>query len=290
MQALSPLARRCSRLAVVNGRTSVVLALLCAALPLGAAAQEAEDAQGAETTHESGESGEAEETANAGEDYEPDQRGTLDQPQSEPESDAGGEAESVEEISRTSGMAAYEAGLHLDISLSLGAALTTLDVMGDGNLVRSDQQGAIGGAIGLMAGVHIGPVLLGGRANFTLDPSFVLVNAGLEAQVMLMRGELVPFVRGSVGVSAVTALDGALASQRRADIWGVGTELGVGLRWYLLPRLFVGADLSGGWHHLFREGLPACTSECTEGTYDVRQSGESDALSLRISLMLGWTF
>src|SRR5690606_15923375 len=115
-----------------------------------------------------------------------------------------------------------------ELQLWLGGTVSTLDIAGDGNLVRADQHGAFGGAFGFGAGFRVGPVLIGPRVGLTLDPAFALANLALGAEVALLPGDIAPYVRASVGATLVTALERPLPDQEEAGILGVGVEVGAG--------------------------------------------------------------
>ncbi|MCZ7682868.1 MAG: hypothetical protein M5U28_30335 [Sandaracinaceae bacterium] len=293
-------------------RTSMRAAALAAALALlaGPALARAQDEQGdpEESAEDGGryepdQRGEHDEEGSGGEGYEPDQRGEHDEeeqsgggesyepdqrgehePEPEPVVATAGAAPDVEEARGLGG------GVGLEVSLWAGGGVLGAEAAGGDNLVRSTQQSSIGGAFGLSASVRVGPVAVGPRLSFSIDPSILLVHTGLGADVFLLDGPLVPYVRASIGLSIATPLGDLLPAQGDASILGVGVELGVGVRWRATDHLFVGVELAGGWHHLWRAAVPDCTSGCTDGELDLRRPGESDALSVRVALTLGWTF
>lgn len=222
--------------------------------------------------------------------YEPDQRGEHDE-REEVEADAGRAGPSVE-LSGASVGGTYtrESDLGFELSLWLGGALTALDVAGDGNLVRESQRGSFGSSFGFAAGMRFGPVIVGPRVGLTIDPSFLLADLGLGVDVLLMDGAIAPYVRAAGYGSLVTGLASPLPDQDHAGIAGAGAELGAGVRWRPWRGLVVALDAAGIWRHLFRDPLPACSANCADAPFDLTRPGESDALQLRLSLSVGWTF
>jgi hypothetical protein len=228
--------------------------------------------------------------------YEPDQRGVVEPqqpPAVEPQS-----LERREQIAAEPGSADAEiAGEYaasgsrfgLELAIDLGAALTALDSAGQSNLVRSTQEGSVGAAIGVRAGFRIGPASFGPHIAMILDPSFILANLGIGVHVMLLPEEIAPFVSFALGATIVSNLGDALPAQEGTGIFGIGAELGGGVRWQSRDGLILGGEAAAGWHHLWRDGV-ACEGECTDGDFDVRDPGESDALTLRLSLFAGYAF
>lgn len=267
-------------LAPVLRRTPLHLLALLALAPAVALAQEEE--QQPEVVLES--EGAEQPLAVDGGTYEPDQRGGHDQPEREVERQ---ETTMLVDAGSVRGDSLDDFGFEL--ALSLGGSLTSLDVTGDGNLVRASQRGSFGSSFGLAAGVRFGPVVLGPRAALTIDPSFLLADFGLGVDVILMGGELAPYVRAAAFGSIVAGLSTPLPQQEHAGIAGFGAELGAGVRWRPWRGLIVGLDVAGAWRHLYRDSI-ACTSSCTEESFDLGRAGESDALQLRISLSVGWAF
>lgn len=255
-------------------RTSVRAAALAAALALLA---------GPAIAHAQDEQRDPEESAEDGGRYEPDQRGEHE---AEPVMATAGAAPDSEEARGFGG----GRGVGVELALWAGGGVLGVDAAGGDNLVRSTQRSSIGGAFGLSASLRVGPLAVGPRVSFAIDPSILLVHTGLGADVFLLDGPLVPYVRASVGLSVAAPLGDLLAAQGDARILGVGVELGVGVRWRATDHLFVGVELVGGWHHLWRAAVPDCTSGCTDGELDLRRPGESDALSVRVALTLGWAF
>ncbi len=231
--------------------------------------------------------------------YEPDQRGAQQQPppyepdqrgaEGDEEADAGATMQAMPASAELAGESSGS-GIGVDLALWLGASVTALDAIGEGNLVRARQEGSFGAALGFSANLRIGQVAFGPRVSMILDPSFVLANLGIGAQYMILPEAFTPFVSASVGGTIVTALGDALPSQREVGIGGIGADVGGGVRWDVTRDLVVGAELSFGWHYLWRDAAPACTTECAEPEFDVRTTGESDALTLRLSLFAGYSF
>lgn len=301
IESLSPNARACRTLGAVQHRATIVLryaialVLLASVLPGRARAQESEtDAPPADAV-ENDEAAQAEENAVVGGTYEPDQRGEHEEPgEQEERGEENVELQSSEVTGdvATASAPAYGGSdeLGFELRLWLGGAATSLDPVGDGNLVSSAQDGGIGGAVGFGGAVRFGSLRIGPRVGFTIDPSFVLTNIALGADYLLTSDEIVPYLRASVGMSIVDLLGDAPAQQSTADIFGIGVEVGAGARWYAYRGLFLGLELTGGWHHLWRAAVPDCTGGCTAGAFDLRRSGESNGLSLRLSIDVGWTF
>lgn len=229
--------------------------------------------------------------------YEPDQRGALE---TEPPGEAQ-EEEAPLEQTRTepgsvnisaqadSGYATSSSRFGFELALELGASLTALDSAGQSNLVRETQEGSVGAALGFRAAFRVGPAAIGPRVAMIIDPSFVLANLGIGVHVMLLPDAVAPFVSAALGATIVSALGDPLPAQQNAGIFGLGAELGGGVRWQSHVGLIMGAEVAAGWHHLWRDGA-ACASECSDGEFDVREPGESDALTLRLSLFAGYSF
>lgn len=268
----------------------MLFALACAPAIAHAQEGEGEEPQAdGETPYEPDQRGEHEDPEPQ---YEPDQRGEhgeegeSEQTSAPPEPtvDAGGSAELASSEGRSA------SGIGVDLALWLGASVTALDAVGDGNLVRSTQEGSFGATLGFTASMRFGQVAIGPRVMMILDPSFVLANLGIGAQVMLLPDDLTPFVSAAIGGTIVTGLGDPLPSQGDVGIFGIGAELGGGVRWQASSDLVVGAELAAGWHHLWRDAVPACEGECSESELDLRTSGESDGLTLRLSLFAGYAF
>lgn len=274
---------------------AIALALVAIAVPELARAQEESDEtteteEAAETATEDGDyepdqRGEHdEEEATGGEGYEPDQRGEHDEPQEELDAAVGVATAAYERGE------ALDRGLGFDVQLWLGAGFLGIDAAGGDNLVRATQRSSISAALGLAAGLRLGPVIVGPRVGLSIDPTMLLANVALGADVLLLDGDIAPYVRASLGLTLAAPLGDQLPAQSEASILGVGLEVGVGARWRFYRGLYLGLELAGGWHHLWREALPSCTGECADADLDLRMPGESDALTLRLSLSVGWAF
>jgi hypothetical protein len=279
------------------------LVFASALAPSWALAQESEAEGEGEPRYEPDQRGaEGDESGGEGEpQYEPDQRGAQ-QPEPRYEPDQRGATE--EDVTVATEQASYApasagdseyatsggSGMGVDLVLSLGGAISALDAAGQGNLVSASQEGSFGASLGFNAMFRIGRVAFGPRVSMILDPSFVLANLGIGAQVMLTEDAIAPYVSASIGGTIVTGLGDALPSQETAGIFGVGAELGGGVRWHATREVIVGAELGAGWHHLWRDAVPSCTTDCTGSELDLRTSGESDALTLRLSLYAGYSF
>lgn len=210
--------------------------------------------------------------------YEPDQRGAVDSaPVSESMEMSGG---------------GYGGGrfFGFDVSLFLGAGLSGLDAAGGDNLVLSTQQGAVGASFGVGLGLRFGPVSLGPRFAFIVDPSFVLGTFGVDVTVALLEERVTPTVRASIAYATLLSLSDALPSQSDARVSGISAELAVGVRWTFASPFVVGAELAGTWMHLGRDAVPSCTTGCDAGAFDLRRGGESDALGLRLHVFGGISF
>jgi hypothetical protein len=273
----------------VSRRAAIATACLwCALAPSFAYAQEAEPAPAEETP-------EAEtQAAEEADPYEPDQRGVEGEsetaPQAPPQERA--DSETVELQSLAGSYVSSRAGseLGVDLALWLGASLTSLDVGESNNLVREAQEGSFGAAFAFSFAMRMGYVSIGPRVGFQWDPSFVLATIGLDATVRLTPDEIAPYIRASLSGLLLVGLEDSLPRQSQAGIGGIGAEIAGGVRWDVADRFMVGAELSGGWYHLWRGSDPACDAECTDGELDLRERGESDALTLRLSVFAGWWF
>lgn len=291
MRSLSPHARGWPTLAAVRSpqralvASWVVLALVASAAP--ARAQEESEAEGAAETNEA-DAAEGEATIEGN--YEPDQRGETDETEEEEQGTA---ADSVTTAESMPASPVYQSSsgrtFGLDLTLSLGGAVTALEAAG-GNVVSSAQADPVGGSLDLSAALRYRALSIGPRVALTLDPQFLLTNVAIGADWTLTNDAVAPYVRASVGLSVVDVLGGALPQQGAADILGVGVELGVGVRWSIDDGFFLGLELAGAWHHLWRAAVPTCTGSCTDGAFDLRRSGESDALQLRLSVTAGYRF
>jgi len=137
--------------------------------------------------------------------------------------------------------------------------------------------------------LRIGPISLGPRVTFTADPSFVLGAIGLDVGAELTDERLVPTLRVSLSYAFALSLSDPLPSQ--SSVGGLWTELGAGFRYYPGGPFHFGAELSGGWLALFRAADPACVDSCTDmGTFDLRRSGQSHGLTLRLHIYGGFGF
>lgn len=237
-------------------------------------------------------------------DYEPDQRGEHDGPEPRPEPDeaapppmapdsedeARGDITTVSEsmpgVARTAADGSSFFGF--DVQLWLGGGLTSVEAFENQNLVRPDQQGGFGANLGLSAGLRMGPITVGPRATLTVDPSFLLITVGADVRVILTSDAVAPTLRASLSGVFLTGLSDALPSQSGAG--GVHAELGAGVRWHFGGGFTFGAEVSGGYLHLDRQEEAGCTAPCTEGEFDLRRSGSSDGLTLRLNLSAGYRF
>jgi hypothetical protein len=218
------------------------------------------------------------------EDYEPDQRGAEDEAEeldAEP-SPAPAEARSYAEDVALSGSAETAAGrgLGLDLQLPLGAGLSALDAFGGNNLVQSDQGGSAGGSFGAVIGLGLGPLTIGPRLTFTIEPGFVLGAVGLDVQVALTSGWVAPTMRLSVSYAFMVGLADPLPSQNHPD--GVWTELGLGARFHVAGPFSIGVEVSAGWLALFRGEVPMCTDPCTGDELDLSESGAAHGVTGRL--------
>ena len=297
---------RSDTLCLVRRLLLLALLLVCCA-PAAAWAQE-EPADGVETE------------TTGDEDYEPDQRGADPQPEPDPqyepdqrgvdggsgggeegyEPDQRGEHESPEpdrEVQLTSaGMEAAEYapggrlfGVHA--SLWLGGGYTGLDAFGARDLVRDGQRGGAGFNLGFSVGPRIGPVNVGLRHTLTVDGGFTMGTLGVDAQVALPAlGPVIPTVRLGLGYAFFFGLSDPLPAQSEARLDGIYAELGIGAALRLGGPFMVGAELSGGWTHLWRQPVEGCATGCSDGGFDARRPGEGDGLTLRLQIWGGVSF
>lgn len=252
------------------------------------------DQRGAEDDESPEDTGGAEGEATGGGGYEPDQRGAEGD---EEELDEGGGADAepmapgedrVYTESEGVTAAAARRGLGLDLQLIVGFGLNGLDAFGGGNIVQDTQRGSVGGSFGAVLGLGVGPLTIGPRATFTVEPGFVLGAIGLDVQVALTSGWVAPTMRLSVSYAFLLGLSDALPSQNAPD--GVWTELGLGARFHVAGPFSIGAELSGGWIALFRGEVTDCTDRCEENGLDVTQSGSANGATLRLHVYGGLSF
>lgn len=293
---------------------------LCLAIPGGAAAQDVQEeppADEADPQYEPDQRGATEEEPG----YEPDQRGATGEegggedtgaaePQYEPDQrgvDAGGDDGVQEEAAPApedaygetllSAEADYARGSSYGRSpfgfaaqLWLGGGFTGLDTFEGDNLLR-DGQGTSGGAsLGAMLGLRIGPVILGPRLTFGVESGLAMGAVGLDVQLELATGEVVPTLRASLSYAFALSLSDALPSQNAPS--GLWTELGGGARWYLGGPFVLGADLSVGWLATFRDAVPDCDAPCVDpaSTLDLTRDGSGHGFTFRLHLYGGVTF
>ncbi len=293
-------------------RLSLVLPLaLWLALPRVAGAQAAEDeapaqeeAVGDEGGYEPDQRGAEDEAPPDGtgggeqaageEGYEPDQRGAEDEAEeldtegaeAPPEPTSG--RSYAEDVSLSGSASAAGRGLGLDLQLILGAGLSALDAFGGNNLVQSDQGGTAGGSFGAVIGLGVGPLTIGPRLTFTVEPGFVLGAVGLDVQVALTSGWVAPTMRLSVSYAFMLGLADPLPSQNHPD--GVWTELGLGARIHVTGPFSIGVEVSAGWLALFRGEVPMCTDPCTGDELDLTESGAAHGITGRLHVYGGLRF
>ena len=77
---------------------------------------------------------------------------------------------------------------------------------------------------------------------------------------------------------------------RREFLPGLLAELGLGAALRVGGPFLVGAEVSAGWTHLFRQPVPGCATECADERLDLRRAGEGDGLTLRLHLWGGVSF
>lgn len=237
----------------------------------------------AEGSYESDQGG-GEDTAGGETGYEPDQRGAAEEPLSAP----GASQEMFAASDDSEGTSGGRRSIGLDLELWLGLGLTDLGAIDGDNLVRSTQQGGVGGSIGASLRLGIGQLSFGPRFTVSIDPSFVLGAIGLDVRAALMRGAFVPTVRLALSYAFLAGIGDAPPSQPSAA--GAWTELGIGFNWRIQGPWVLGADLAGGWLALFREGVVDCVDPCTESDFDVRRDGQSHGLTLRLHVFTGVSF
>lgn len=224
-----------------------------------------------------------------GGDYEPDQRGDHD-PEDEPESEPRVEltgATMDAEAAYAPGGALF--GFHA--SLWLGGGYTGLDALGAEDLVRETQRGGGGFSFGVVVGPRLGPVDLGLRHTITVDGGFTMGTLGLDTRLALPAlGPVIPTVRLGVGYAFFLGLSDPLPAQAEARLDGIYAELGLGAALRVGGPFLVGAEVSAGWTHLFRQPVPGCATECADERLDLRRAGEGDGLTLRLHLWGGVSF
>jgi hypothetical protein len=211
--------------------------------------------------------------------YEPDQRGEHEPPPSPDRMGATGASIALESYSGS------RRSPRLEVELGLGLSLTRLQVGGE-NLVPAVSTGGAGAAIDLALGWRFDAARIGPRLALTVDPSFVLTHVALELDVELLDGPIAPFLRAAIGGSLVAPL----FDHGGGTIGGLGVDLAVGARWRLGRGFYLGAELGGAWHVLFRSAAPECVDRCTDGAFDARRAGQSHALQLRTTIFAGFAF
>lgn len=245
-----------------------------------------EDGQGGDTSG----GGEGTDTTSDGDEpqYEPDQRGGHEGDEEEA-SEPVSEMLAADSSAGGRGYADRDGGLGFYTHFLLGGGLTGLDAIEGDNLVLPAQQGSFDVSFGLALGLRIGPISIGPRLTFTADPSFFLGALGLDVGADLTDDRLAPTLRVSLSYAFALSLSDPLPSQR--SVGGLWAEVGAGFRYTVEGPLYFGAELSGGWLALFRAADPACVDMCTDmGTFDLRRSGESHGLTLRLHLYGGFGF
>ncbi|MEZ4340377.1 MAG: hypothetical protein R3B82_27470 [Sandaracinaceae bacterium] len=247
------------------------------------------DQRGADEGPDTG--GEGTDQSTGGGEYEPDQRGA--EGEEEELDSAGADAAPMEpdrafSVSEGEAASAARRGLGLDLQLIVGAGLNGLDAFGGDNLVQDTQRGSFGGSFGAVIGLGVGPLTVGPRATFTIEPGFVLGAIGLDVQVALTSGSIAPMMRLSVSYAFLLGMSDALPSQNAPD--GVWTELGLGARFRVAGPFSIGVELAGGWIALFRGAVPGCTERCDENGLDVTESGASHGATLRLHVSGGLSF
>jgi len=174
--------------------------------------------------------------------------------------------------------------------LWLGGGFTGLDTFEGDNLLRAGQASSGGASLGAMIGLRVGPVTLGPRLTFSVESGLAMGAVGLDVQLELASGRVVPTVRASVSYAFAFALSDALPSQNAPS--GLWTELGGGARWYLGGPFVLGGDLSVGWLATFRDAVPGCDAPCMDAAsnLDLTRDGSGHGFTFRLHLYGGVTF